>query len=266
MDARFPSSASPAGPSAFDAHAARYAEVWGQDPVAQAQRDVVWEALEAALAPGSRVLDGGCGIGLDARWLLDHGHAVVGLDSSRGMLAEARARAPQAELRLGALDDPAVLAGLGSFDAAILDFGVINCLDPARAARVLAGALRPGAPLVVVTMPRVNPTWTLSALAHGRPRAALGRLAREVEVPVEGGWVSTRYLGAGDVARAMSPWFTLEDRAGLGFLLPPPGTRWPAARLARLARLEHRLRRLPLLRAMGDHLLLLLRRAASEQG
>jgi SAM-dependent methyltransferase len=266
MDARFPPSAPLPAPSAFDQHASRYAEVWGEDPVARAQRDVVWAALDRVLPPGARVLDGGCGVGLDARWLLDRGHVVVGLDASRGMLAEARGRAPEALLRLASLDAPGALDGLGVFDAALLDFGVINCLDLPGAARALSAALRPGAPLIVVTMPRLNPTWTLSALVRGRPGAALERLAPELEVPVEGGRVRTRYLGARAVSRAMKPWFALEDQAGLGFLLPPPGTRWPATRIHHLARLEDRLRRLPLLRAMGDHLLLLLRRLPTEPG
>lgn len=254
------------GPSPFDQHASRYAEVWGQDPVAVAQRDVVWALLDRVLPGRARVLDAGCGVGLDARWLLDRGHAVVGLDASGGMLAEARARAPEAELRRGSLDDPDTATGLGLFDAALLDFGVINCMDPARAAPVLAGLLRSGAPLVVVTMPRLNPTWTLSALMRGRPREALARLSSVAEVPVEGSAVATRYFGAGAVARAMKPWFSLEEQAGLGFLLPPPGTRWPAERLRRLVRVEEQLRRLPLLRAMGDHLLLLLRRLPTERG
>lgn len=264
MDAWFSPSAPPGAPSAFDQHASRYAEVWGQDPVARAQRAVVWALLERVLAPGARVLDGGCGVGLDTRWLLDRGHTVVGLDASRGMLEEARARAPEADLRLASLEAPGALDGIGVFDAAVLDFGVINCLDPARAGALLARALPPGAPLVVVTMPRLNPSWTLGALVGGRPRAALERLAAEVDVPVEGGVVRTRYLGARAIASAMKPWFTLEDRASLGLMLPPPGTRWSAARIDRLARLEDRLRRLPLLRAMGDHLLLLLRRTPTE--
>lgn len=216
--------------------------------------------------PDGRVLDAGCGVGLDAAWLVSLGHPVVAIDASAGMVAETRRRVPAAEVLQARVDDPASLRPLGAFDGALLDFGVLNCVDPAAAAVALAVALRPGAPLVAVPMPRFNPTWTLSELAHGRPRRVLSRLAEVVDVPVEGRPVRTRYLGGRAVARAFAPWFTLESRAGLGFLLPPPGTRWPEARLDKLASLEARLRTLPLLRDVGDHLLLLLRRTDVAAG
>lgn len=260
MDARSPRASSPTRDDPFGRHALGYASVWGQDPVARLQREEVWALLDRVLPPGGRVLDAGCGVGLDAARLAERGHEVVGIDASPGMIAEAARRTPGLTLRVLAADDPEGLAALGRFDAALLDFGVVNCLDLPRAARGLGAALRPGAPLVLVTMPRLNPTWTLQALAARQPRRALARLRAELDVPVEGGAVRTRYLGSRAVMRAFSPWFALEERAALGLLLPPPGTRWPPERLARLASLEGRVRRWPLLRELGDHLLLLLRR------
>lgn len=263
MDRAAPTASTAPAADPFDQHAARYAAVWGEDPVARRQRAAVWDLIGRAVPPGARVLDGGCGIGLDLRWLLDQGHRAVGLDASPGMLAEARARAPEAELHRRALDAPGALDDLGLFDAALLDFGVLNCLSLGPAAQALARALRPGAPLVLVPMPRINPSWTLERLIHGHFRQALERLGPEVQVQVEGGAVYTRYYGASEIQRAFSPWFTLRERAALGLLLPPPGTRWPEARLDRLAALEARLGRLPGLRALGDHLLLLFVRGES---
>jgi len=46
------------------------------------------------LAPGSRLLSGGCGAGLYEGILLEGGHRVVGFDLSAEMLARARARHP----------------------------------------------------------------------------------------------------------------------------------------------------------------------------
>lgn len=260
MDARSAPRQNLTADGPFDRHAARYSAVWGQDPVARRQRDAIWALATEAFPACSRVLDGGCGVGIDLRWLVDQGHVAVGVDASPGMIAEARARVPEAELHVGPLDLPETLAPLGRFDAAILDFGVLNCLDLTGAAHALAGALVPGAPLILVPMPRFNPSWTLAELRAGHLRRALGRLSGTVDVDVEGAPVRTRYLGARAVMAAFAPWFTLEERAGLGFLLPPPGTRWPEARLDRLAEAEERLRRLPLLRDVGDHLRLLLRR------
>jgi SAM-dependent methyltransferase len=59
------------------------------------------------LAPGSLVLDLGCGDGTTARLVSEAGHRVEGLDPSPAFIVLARARAPQATFRVGSLrDDP----------------------------------------------------------------------------------------------------------------------------------------------------------------
>lgn len=253
-------------PSPFDAHAANYAASWGQDPVAAHMRRVVYACAESAFPAGSRVLDAGCGAGIDAAWLLGRGHRVVAIDASAGMVAAARARAPGADVHQRPVEEAAALAAEGPFDGALLNFGVLNCVSLPAAAAALAAALRPGAPLIAVPMPRFSPSWTLSRLARGQPREALRRLRSELDVVVEGAPVRTRYLGLSTLRSAFSPCFELERAAALGLLLPPPGTTWPSARLDRLARLEDRVRHLPVLRGWGDHLLVLLRRTTAPPG
>ncbi len=55
------------------------------------------ERLDSHLAPNSLVLDLGCGAGLPVdRWLIDHGHRVIGLDLSSAMLSLARHHVPEA--------------------------------------------------------------------------------------------------------------------------------------------------------------------------
>ena len=252
-------------PEPFDLHAGRYAELWEADPSAAAQRARVHRALRRLLAPRSRVLDVGVGAGADAAWLLAEGHAVVGLDASAGMLAEARAAAPRAELHhepaeaLGALD-------LGPpFDAALLDFGVANAVGLRQVGAGLARKVRPGGVVVVVTMPRVNPAWTLGALRRGAVGRAVARARRVRAVPVEGGRVETTYRGPGAVAEAFAPWFSVRHVEGLGLALPPPGSRRDARRVARLAGLDARLGRLPIARRMGDHVMVVLERSTAPR-
>lgn len=216
-----------------------------------------------ALFPAhARVLDAGSGVGVDARWLLDGGRSVQAIDASPGMVNEARARAPEARPRVLPLERAAELLVEDPrlFDAAILNFGVINCVNLGAAAAALAAVLRPGAPLLVVTMPRVAPGFIASALVHGQLRRALGRLRPAVAVDVEGIAVTTRYRNARDIALAFAPGFALEWREGLGLLLPPPGSRVAPAMLERLAEVEATVRRWPLLRDVGDHVLVVLRR------
>lgn len=74
------------------------------------------------LRPGSRVLEVGCGSGVFLRAAADHGARVWGLDASPELLALARARVPEADLRQGDLqflpygDDAfEVVAGFNAF-------------------------------------------------------------------------------------------------------------------------------------------------------
>lgn len=75
--------------------------------------------VEARIAPGASVLDGGCGTGRVAIELARRGFDVVGLDADAPMLAAARAKAPElswieadlATFTVGRTFDAVVLAG-----------------------------------------------------------------------------------------------------------------------------------------------------------
>ncbi|WP_116953233.1 class I SAM-dependent methyltransferase [Jiangella endophytica] len=75
--------------------------------------------VDAMVAPGSRVLDAGCGTGRVAAVLHQRGHAVVGVDADPELIAAARQDYPGprfvvadlSELDLGETFDAAVLAG-----------------------------------------------------------------------------------------------------------------------------------------------------------
>ncbi|HEY5833556.1 class I SAM-dependent DNA methyltransferase [Streptomyces sp.] len=109
---------------AFDAIGDRYDEAF---PHKEGQLAAgTW--LTASLAPGSRVLDLGCGTGTPtARQLTDAGLRVTGVDLSSGMLARARENVPEAEfLRADIADlaDGGPLAA-GGFDAAAAFFSLL---------------------------------------------------------------------------------------------------------------------------------------------
>lgn len=99
------------------------------------------------LALGMHVLDVGCGTGDDVRAIAEivgaHGH-VAGVDPSRAMIEEARARGvpPNASFELGSayglpFDD-------ASFDAVRAERVFQHLGDPEKAARELKRVLRPG--------------------------------------------------------------------------------------------------------------------------
>jgi ubiquinone/menaquinone biosynthesis C-methylase UbiE len=119
------------------------------------------------LAPGDRVLDVGCGTGVFLRLCADRGAVVAGLDAAGGMVEAARARVPEADLRVGDVqslpyDDDAfdLVTGFASFFYAD---------DVVAALREAGRVARPGAPVVVQVFGRPE-RCDLEALKPGRGR------------------------------------------------------------------------------------------------
>jgi SAM-dependent methyltransferase len=64
------------------------------------------DAMAGYLPPVARILDLGCGMGEPiARWLIEQGHSVTGIDAAPAMLAIARDRFPDAEWIEGDMRD-----------------------------------------------------------------------------------------------------------------------------------------------------------------
>ncbi|WP_298885448.1 class I SAM-dependent methyltransferase [uncultured Serinicoccus sp.] len=162
----------------YGALTARTYDLLSGEPVYAVGRHLAVPALR--LRPGHRVLDLGCGTGLNLPALL-HGvgptGTVVGLDRSPAMLEVAgRKRASSTgpgRLRLvqGDMADPEALreaAGGQPFDAVIATYALSLTPDPAAVWRSVTGVLRPGAGVAVVDMAR--PT---GAAAWSAPLARL---------------------------------------------------------------------------------------------
>jgi ubiquinone/menaquinone biosynthesis C-methylase UbiE len=140
----------------FDAIAERYDERFTCSKIGQAQRASVWRELEKAFRPRDCVLELGCGTGVDACFLADHGVRVVACDSSSQMIKVATRRVAEGEksslveTRLMAAEDIADLRGGEAFDGAFSNFGALNCVeDLPQLARNLAALLKPGSTAVL---------------------------------------------------------------------------------------------------------------------
>lgn len=103
--------------------------------------------LMAALPPGARVLDLGCGPGQDARSLARAGFAVVAMDASPEMLRQA-AMSEGVETRLGTFAD---LSDIATFDAVWASFSLLHAPKaefPGHLAAIRR-ALKPGGVLAL---------------------------------------------------------------------------------------------------------------------
>jgi len=96
-------------------------------------------------------LDAACGTGRFAEFLASRGHLVMGVDSSPDMLAHARRRVPQAEFRLGELDQlplpasvTALPTGAGDGTGERLPTGAFHLPNDARLTRFIGAAPPPG--------------------------------------------------------------------------------------------------------------------------
>jgi SAM-dependent methyltransferase len=226
--------------------------------------------MDACFASGSRILEVGCGTGIDMVRLARRGHRVTAVDISPDMVKTSRlkaevlepARRPVvvcADLTSGPMSEE--LSRDAPFDGLLSNFGALNCIrDLSSLAGRLRGLVRPGAPFLACVMTRPCPWEQAYYLLRLKPGVAFRRHHREGVVALLGGHrVQTYYESAGGYARLFSPHFQVERRTALGLLVPPPylhgfAERWPLLfRLA--ARTEILLaHHWPFLLA-GDHIL-----------
>lgn len=255
---------------AFDSVAADYDGPRGNNELIQRMRLTLWDTVHSGLSPSASLLDLGCGTGIDALEFARRGFHVVATDWSPRMVERAQMRTAAAGLRsrvtvihlgvqqLDRLDDV--------FDGIYSNFGPLNCAPDLRAvATECARLLRPGGRLVGSVMGRICP-WELGHyLLRGKFRRAGVRAARgATAVGMNHHTVWTRYYLPREFYRAFAGDFALESYRALSLFLPPPylvDYYHRHRRLSeRLGRLDDRYGALPLLRDMGDHFLIVLRR------
>ena len=219
--------------------------------------------------PGMRVLDVGCGTGIDALALARRGIAVVAVDFSPGMVAELRAKlvaiAPgsQVEARVLSVEQLHELRGQ-RFDGLISAFAGLSAVDDLGGfASNAAELVRPGGHVVLHMLNRFS-TWEwLGYATRSNWTAAreVGRL-RTREFTIGGERVRHRlYFGRELYQAAFEPAFALRDSYALGALRPPHTVRrLPDPIVRTLEWLDVRTGHWPLLRDAGRFFVLDLER------
>jgi SAM-dependent methyltransferase len=257
----------------FDAIAERYDERFTCSKIGQAQRASVWRELEKAFRPRDCVLELGCGTGVDACFLADHGVRVVACDSSSQMIKVATRRVAEGEkaslveTRLMAAEDIADLRGGEAFDGAFSNFGALNCVeDLPQLARNLAALLKPGATALLCWMGSYCLWEVIWYLGRGDPRKAFRRFRRGGVTArlAQGTSIRVHYPSVRSLARTFSPEFQLKSIRGIGVSVPPSYLEPWANRFPHLFGLSVRadlvLGRCFGFRSLADHVLLEFRR------
>jgi SAM-dependent methyltransferase len=257
---------------AFDSVAADYDGQRGNNELIQDMRSEMWRWLDAIFPAPRRVIDIGCGTGLDAIRMAQLGHQVTAIDWSPQMVRRTADRACREGvtervrvLALGAheLDQ---LEGEGTYEGAYSNLGPLNCVPSLReVSRDCARLLKPGGTLVFTVIGRICP-WEIAHYLRRRQYARVKvRFARGlVPVSMNKHAIWTRYYGPREFYRAFEHHFTLTHYRGLCVFAPPPyltaiREKHPAA-YERLWRLDRRIAGWPLLRATGDHFLIVMRK------
>jgi ubiquinone/menaquinone biosynthesis C-methylase UbiE len=256
---------------AFDRLAPSYDALVSGDTF-RIQRARTHAALSGWIKPGCRVLEIGCGTGLDTLFLAELGARVVACDPSEEMLARTRRRLVTAclgdrvaLLSCGLQDLPQFLDALDrseGFDAMVSNFGALNCAPSLDALGVIGRHhLRPGGAVVAGLIGRSCLWETVYFTLRGERAKAARRRAATASLPVAGVDVPTFYHRRRDVASALGPGFSCVSTIGIGVLVPPPylEPRWqqlPRGIRSAIAGADRLVAGWPLLNQLGDHTLM----------
>jgi SAM-dependent methyltransferase len=192
-------------------------------------RSLAW--LQPRFTNARRLLEIGCGSGMETIPILRAGHEVVAVDISERMLATVRSKAereglaPRLETRqLRARDLERLVSDLGeeSLDGAYSTYGALNCepeLGPV--ATGLRRLLKPGAPFVAGVYNR----WCLFEIAGYatslQTARAFGRRQNPVPVGSSRFCVDVYAHSVADFRRLFRDGFSVERVEGVPVLLPP---------------------------------------------
>ena len=133
--------------------AAQWGRLWGaraRDWAASEEKQLPTydEAIRrVGLSAGQRVLEVGCGSGVFLRRAADAGADVYGVDTSETRLELARARVPEADVRLA--DMESLPFGDDSFDVVAGFNAFFFAVDMVAALREAGRVAKPGAPVVI---------------------------------------------------------------------------------------------------------------------
>ncbi|HZY70617.1 MAG TPA: methyltransferase domain-containing protein [Thermoplasmata archaeon] len=259
----------------FDAVAADYDHHITGNRMNRLLRDRSLARLRTLFPPGARVIEVGCGSGMETLPLLRSGREIVAVDISKEMLDVVRTKAIAEGLterlethHVRARELPALAKELGaeSLDGGYSTYGALNCEPDLRPiADGFRTLLRPGAPLLLGVYNR----WCLFELVGYtlglQWSRALGRRTNPVPVGASRFCIDIYAYSVADVRSVFASGFDVHALEGVPVLLPPSDLTVYAEKFSRrfdrLAGWDRAVGRRWPFQGLGDHFLMELRRA-----
>ena len=253
--------------AAFDRLATIYDHKFTDTLIGRAQRNSVWKVLLETFHHGDNILELNCGTGEDAFFLAQNDISVMSCDASQEMIthAEQRLSAQPTPLPVVFCHLPTErineLAPARRFDGVFSNFSGLNCIkDLVPVAASLSPLVKQGDRLLLCFSTRVCLTEIFYYLALGQKKKAFRRLSGHTQATIDGVALSVYYPSLDQIVRSFGPHFRLRSTTGIGVAIPPsylePWARNHPTIFGFLCRLESLLARVPLLRSIGDHVLL----------
>lgn len=256
--------------TAFDAAASSYDYDFDVYPATRRLRNKVYEVVRTVLSPKSSILDINCGTGTDAIELARLEFRVSGLDLSPKMIEVARTKASKepnlpVSFHVGSYNAiPKAL--VGQFDMLISDFGGLNCTaDLHGVAEQISSVLKHTGYVLAVVMPPFSLWETSTFLLRGSPLKAFRRMnSARRDFTINNARFEISYHRFPVLARIVSDAFAVKDVIGFNIVSPPPRSQRFRRKYPRITRflesVDDLIERLPVLRTVGDHYLVLLKR------
>jgi SAM-dependent methyltransferase len=252
---------------AFDHLAEDYDAAFTNSNVGKAQRHAVWECAQAIFTPGAHLLELNCGTGEDAVHFACEGFRVSSCDVSPAMIARAREKARSTSVgdrirfHLNSTETIGDLPISTPFAGVFSNFSGLNCVRDLRAvALALEPMVQPGAPLVLCFSTRFCFWETAWYLLHTDLLRSFRRWSGFHETKLGGVTIPVYYPTWRQIRNSFSPGFQLVAIYGIGIAVPPsyiePWIGEHPNLLKKLQKIDTVLRRMPLIRTIGDHMLL----------
>jgi SAM-dependent methyltransferase len=257
----------------FDRLATTYDRDFTESLIGRAQRNAVWKEMLKVFHPQDNILELNCGTGEDAFFMASYGISVFACDASQQMILRAEQRLHHKSQSLPVVfchlstERIAELSPYRRFDGVFSNFSGLNCIEDLKpVATALSSLLHHNNRLLLCFSTRYCWSEFLYYTLRGEFRKAVRRWGGRTTAVLDGVPLTIYYPTVREICRSFAPHLRLSEQIGIGVAIPPsymePQIRSYPVLFRVLCKLEAMLARLPILRSIGDHVLLCFEKVA----